>query len=245
MKRPQRLLWSLGLSALMGLMAGNARAGSITLTVDLNGNVIFTATSVAPDKFLQVPTALTDPVNTALAGHGSAYRFTGLSAQSNFAGGALGSLQTTFQLNTSGAGSTAAVLSIDTTQNGFVSPTGPGGEIVSTAGGSFNTATGSLSYTSNFQAVPSPTLVFPVSGTSSYSNTTGTVPVGTVPTGFELSNHFEISLTKGANSFLGGTGGVILTAIPEPASMVMATMGLPLPMVLFGLLRRRKARLNG
>jgi hypothetical protein len=240
MRRHRGFLYGLAFMALSGLMANRADAGSITLSVDLGGVTIFTATSVAPDQSVS---AVLTAVNTALGSHGSAYRFTGLSAQSNYTGGADGSLQTTFQLNTSGAGTTAAVLSIDTTQSGFLAPVGPSGTLVSTAGGSFNTATGSLSYTSDFQGAPTPTLVFPVSGTNSYSGTTGSIPVGSVPSGYELSNHFLISLTKSTSSFLGGTGGVIVTAaIPEPASMVMLLTGLPVPLVFMGLLRRRKAK---
>ncbi len=153
-----------------------------------------------------------------------------------------GLLQTNFQLNTSGAGTTAAVLSIDTMQTGFLSPTGPNGALDSTAGGSFGNASGSLSYTSDYQGANSPTLVFPVSGANgSYSSGTGMIPVGTVPSGYELSNHFLISLAKGPNTTLGGTGTATLTAVPEPASLVMLVTALPMPLVLMGLLRRRKA----
>ena len=241
MKKHRRLLWSLGLSALMGLMAGETRAGSITLSVDLNGVVIYTATSVAPDQSVQ---AALGALNTALGAHGSAYRFTGLNAQSNYTGASDGSLQTGFQLNTSGGGTTAAVLSIDTVQTGFLSPTGKDGMVTSTAGGSFNTATGSLSYTSDYQGANTPTLVFPVAGTASYSSTTGAIPVGTVASGYQLSDHFLISLTKGPAVFLGGTGGVTLTAgVPEPASIVMLLTSMPVPLAFLGLIRlRRKAR---
>jgi hypothetical protein len=219
-------------------MSQSAQAGSITLTVDLNGVVIFTASSVPPDQSVAASLVA---VNTALGAHGSAYRFTALSAQSNFPGTSMGSLQSTFQLNTSGAGTTAAVLSIDTTQSGFLNPTGPIGTVVSTAGGSFDSSTGSLSYTSDYQGANTPTLVFPVSGTNSYSGTTGAIPVGTVPSGYTLSNHFLISLTKGPSSFLGGTGGVSLTAVPEPSSIVTMMMGLPLPIaIVLGMIRRRR-----
>jgi hypothetical protein len=240
MHKHRGLLMSLALSAVVGVMGSQAHAGSIELSVDLNGVVIFTATSVAPDQSVS---AVLTAVNTALGSHGSAYQFTGLSAQSNYQGDAIGSLQTTFQLNTSGAGTTAAALSIDTTQSGFLNPTGANGSLVSTAGGSFTTATGSLSYTSDYQGASSPTLVFPVSGTNSYSNTTGSIPIGTIPSGFELSNHFLISLTKAPNTFLGGTGGVVVSAsVPEPSSIVTLLAGLPLPLLVgFRLIRRRRS----
>jgi len=242
MKRHRRLLWSLGLSALMGLMASETQAGSINLSVDLNGTVIYTTSSVSPDQNVA---AILIQVNAALVANGSAYQFTGLNAQSNFSGGSIGSLQTTFQLNTSNsAGTTAAVLSIDTTQSGFLAPVGPNGVLTSTAGGSYNTASGSLSFTGNFQGGNSPTVVFPVSGTDSYSGT-NMVGVGSVPSGYELSNHFLISLSKGPNVFLGGTGGVTVAAaaVPEPSSVVTMMMGMPMSLAFMGLLRlRRKAK---
>ena len=230
----------LGLGVLMaGLFGGQAHADHISLSVDLNGVVIFTATSVSPDDTVQASLVA---VNTALTAHGSAYQFEGLSAQSNFTGSNDGILQTVFQLNTSGAGTTAAVLSIDTVQSGFLSPVGPGGTLVSTAGGSYVTASGSLSYTSNFQGANSPTLVFPVSGTNAYSGTTGSIPIGTVPSGYELSNHFLISLTKGPETFLGGTGGAIVTAVPEPASVALMLTGMAVAGVAVPRLRRNKAK---
>jgi len=237
MQKHRGLLMSLALSAVMGLMGTQANAGSITITVDLNGAPLLSFSSVPPDQSVNFPLVA---INSALTGAGSAYQFTGLSAQSNYTGSAIGSLQTTFQLNTSGAGTTAAVLSIDTVQSGFLSPLGPGGVAVSTAGGSYNTASGSLSYTSDYQGANTPTLVFPVSGTNSYSATTGAIPIGAIPTGYQLSNHFLISLATGPDVFLGGTGGIVVSAVPEPSSIVTMLMGMPLPLaVVFGLIRRR------
>jgi hypothetical protein len=228
---------SLALSAVMGLMGTQANAGSTTITIDLNGAPLISFSSVPPDQAVNFPLVA---VNSALTGAGSAYQFTGLSAQSNFTGSSVGALQTTFQLNTSGAGTTAAVLSIDTVQSGFLSPLGPGGMAFSSAGGSFSTASGSLSYTSDYQGANTPTLVFPVSGSNSYSASTGGVPIGAIPTGYQLSNHFLISLADGPTVFLGGTGGIVVSAVPEPSSIVSMLMGMPLPLVVvFGLIRRR------
>ena len=125
-----------------------------------------------------------------------------------------------------------------------LAPVGAGGIATSTAGGSFTSASGSLSYTSDFQEANTPTLVFPVSGTNSYSATTGMIPIGSVPSGFELSNHFLISLTKTPESFLGGTGGIQVTAasVPEPSSIVTMLTGLSLPLFsVFGLIRRHRS----
>jgi hypothetical protein len=242
MRRHRGFLYGLALMALSGFMANRADAGSISLSVDLNGVVIFTATSTSPNQSVS---AVLVTLNDALKSHGSAYQFQSLSANSNFTGGANGTLQTGFQLNTSGTGTTAAVLSIDTVQSGFLSPTGPDGKLDSSAGGSFGNTTGSLSYTSDYQGANSPTLVFPASGSNgSYSGDTGPVAVGTVPSGYSLSNHFLINIAKSPSTTLGGTGTATLTAsiVPEPASVVMMLTGLPVPLVFMGLLRRRKAK---
>jgi len=243
MQKHRGLLMSLALSAIIGLMGSQAQAGQIGLSVDLDGVVVYSTSSTTG----QDVQAVLNTLNTALHAHGSAYFFTGLNAQSNFTGSSLGSLQTTFQLNTSGGpnggGDTSAVLSIDTVQSGFLSPTGPGGTAISAAGGSYSTASGSLSYTSDFQLANTPTLVFPVAGTNAYSGSTGSVPIGTIPTnGYTLSNHFLISLIKGPSVFVGGTGGILVTAVPEPSSIVTMLTGMPLPLaVVFGLIRRRRS----
>ncbi len=86
--------------------------------------------------------------------------------------------------------------------------------------------------------------MFPVSGTNAYSGTTGEVPIGTVPTGFSLSNHFLISVAKGPDVFLGGTGGAVVSAasVPEPSSIVTLLSGMSLPLLgVIGLIRRRRS----
>ena len=243
MRRHRGYFYGLALMALAALTGNQAVAGSITLSVDLGGVVIYTATSGGSDQSVS---AVLATLNTALGAHGSAYRFASLSANSNYTGGANGLLQTTFQLTANAAGTTAATLSIDTLQSGFLSPIGANGSLDSTAGGSFGNSAGSLSYTSDYQGANSPTLTFPATGTNgSYSGDTGAVAIGTVPSGYELSNHFLISLTKGTSTTLGGTGTATVKAaniIPEPASVVMMLTGLPVPLVLMGLLRRRKVK---
>jgi hypothetical protein len=207
------------------------------LTIDLNGVPLISFSSVAPDQNVSFPLVA---VNSALTGAGSAYQFESLSALSNYTGDGFASLQTSFQLNTSGAGTTADVLSIDTVQTGFLAPVGTDGMATSIAGGSYITATGSLSYTSDYQGANTPTLVFPVAGSNPYSGSTGAIPVGSVPSGFELSNHFLISLTKAPNSFLGGTGGIVVSAaVPEPASVGLMLAGVAITGLALPRLRRK------
>ncbi len=236
MKKHRRLLWSLGLSALLGLMAGNAQAGSITLSVDLGGVVIFTATSVAPD---QTVSANLIALNAALTAHGSAYQFSSLSTNSNYTGGAFGSLQTNAQINTSGGGTTTATLSIDASQDGFLSPTGVNGYLVSSlAANSSITTSGTLAYTSDYQGIPSATLTATAPGVDSAM--TPPQAVGVIPPSYSLSNHFSINLADNIGTSVGATGTATLNAIPEPASVVMMLTSMPVPFVVMGLLRRNR-----
>jgi hypothetical protein len=241
MRKCRGVLLGLALSALIALGGNQAQAGPIILTVDLGGTVIFTATSVAPDQSVSANLLA---LNTALAAHGSAYQFTSLSATSNFTGASTAFLQTNAQLNTSGTGTTAVSLSIDTTQTGFLSPVGPGGQLLSTlAGDSSTTTTGTNNYTSDYQGtMSSATLTYTPPGV--FSGTAPLLSVGTVPSGFELSNHFVITLAKTAGASEGITGTATLTAaVPEPASLVMMLSSLPVPFVVMGLRRRnRKVR---
>jgi hypothetical protein len=241
MLRHRRLLLGLALSALMGFSGSQAQAGSISLSVDLNGVVIYTATSVSPDQ--SVSAALVT-LNDALKAHGSAYVFSSLSANSNYQGDGTGFLQTTGQLSTSGTGTTAATLSIDTSQVGFTAPLGANGMLMSTASGSYINTVGSSTYTSDFQGTNTTPLPYTLAGTGSYStpNPPPTVGIGTVPTGYSLSNHFSISLTKASNLTYGFSGEAIVTAVPEPSSVVMFLTGMPLPLALvIGAIRRRRA----
>jgi hypothetical protein len=243
MLRHRRLLLGLALSALMGFSGSQAQAGSISLSVDLNGVVIYTATSVSPDQ--SVSAALVT-LNDALKAHGSAYVFSSLSANSNYQGDGTGFLQTTGQLSTSGTGTTAATLSIDTSQSGFTAPLGTNGMLMSTSSGSYINSVGSSTYTSDFQGTNATPLTNTLTGTGSYStpNPPPTVGIGSVPSGYSLSNHFSISLTKAANLTYGFSGEAIVTAsvVPEPSSVVMFLTGMPLPLALaFGAIRRRRA----
>jgi hypothetical protein len=249
MKRPQRLLWSLGLSALVGFMGSEVRAGSIVMDVDLGGTVIFSVSSAAPDTSITLTTNEFTALNNALQNAGSAYRFTSLGAISNFTGSATGFLQVNGQVKVVATGSTTPTLSIDATQSGYLAPVGPNGTVTAAAGGNYaGGAVGSTSYTGDYQGVLTPTLSFPTTGGTSYSGSTGAIPVGTVPSGYEISDHVIVNLNQIVGSGDGFTGTTTVTAmvIPEPASIVTLLTGMPVPFVLLGLVRlRRKAKAIG
>jgi hypothetical protein len=232
--------------ALTGLMANRADAGSIMLSVDLGGIVILgPISSAAPDVAITLTAGQLSSLNSTLAGDGSAYRFTQLSANSNFSGGATGFLQINAQLAIGAVGTTTVPLSIDATQSGFLSPLGAGGTIHNAEGGSNSSnATGSLTYTGDFQGVSSPPLSSTLGTSGSFSTFNGPTPIGSVPSGYELSSHFIIDMGDVVTSTLGVTGTTTVSAatVPEPASVVMLLTGLPVPLVFMGLLRRRKAK---
>jgi hypothetical protein len=245
MRRLRGSLYGLALMALTGLMANRAEAGSIMLSVDLGGTVIFgPVASVSPDISVTLSTADLASLNGDLASAGSAYRFTQLSANSNFDGGATGFLQINAQIAVGAIGNTTTSLSIDATQGGFLSPLGPNGTILNAVGGSnSNNATGGLTYTGDFQNTLSTPVPITLTGDlGRFSNGNGPTSIGTVPSGYSLSSHLIVNMGDVPTSTLGVTGTTTVTAVPEPASVVMLLTGLPMPLVFMGLLRRRKAK---
>jgi hypothetical protein len=228
--------------ALSGFMANRAEAGSITLSLDLGGVVLVSATSVSPDQTVAFSASDIANANADLIAAGSAYRISGLSANSNFTGGATGFLQISGQIAIGVVGNTNLALSLDATQSGFLAPVGPNGtattsSVADYAGG----ATGTSTYTGDFQGatLPSP-LVLSGTGSSSSAPTA----IGSVPSGYSLSSHYSLNLGDVHTASVGVTGTTTVSAatVPEPASVVMLLTGLPVPLVFMGLLRRRKAK---
>jgi hypothetical protein len=247
MQRHRGFFLGLALSALLGLMGNQAHAGNIILTVDLNGVVVYTAPA-GPDQPTSVA-AVTAVLNTDLAAAGSAYHFSSLSAQSNFSGAGTGFLTVTGQLTVLTTGSTTAVLSIDATQSGFLSPVGSNGMLTSSASSTYVNTSGSVTYQSDYQGTSTSAPIALGTGTGSDSHTNAPpTGIGSVPTGYSLSDHFSIQLAQpsvgGPMVSEGVSGSTIVSAttIPEPASVVMLLTGMPLPLaIVFGLIRRRRA----
>jgi hypothetical protein len=228
--------------ALSGFMANRAEAGSITLSLDLGGTVLVSEVSTSPDQTVVFTASDITSANADLAAAGSAYRISGLSANSNFTGGATGFLQITGQVAIGVAGNTSLALSLDATQSGFLAPTGPNGTATTSSSADYaGGATGSSTYTGDFQGT---TLSPPIVLTGTGSSTTTPVSIGAVPSGYSLSSHYILNLGDVHTASVGvtGTTTVMAATIPEPASIVMLLTGLPMPLVFMGLLRRRKAK---
>ncbi len=227
--------------ALSGFMANRAEAGSITLSLDLGGTVLVSATLTSPDQTVVFTASDISSANADLAAAGSAYRISGLSANSNYTGGATGFLQITGQIAIGVAGNTSLTLSLDATQSGFLAPTGPNGTATTSSSADYaGGATGTSTYTGDFQGTAlSPPIV--LSGTG--SSTTSPVAIGPVASGYSLSSHYVLNLGDVHTASVGVTGTTTVSAaVPEPASVVMLLTGLPVPLVFMGLLRRRKAK---
>jgi hypothetical protein len=256
MSKLRGIFLSLGLAAIAGLTASEAHAGTLTITVLAGTTTIYTQSGLATT--LNVTTAGLATLNATLTTDGfGGYHVNGLQGSSNN-----GTTSTTnaFVLTsgsvsvTPGGAGAGTPLTIILNEGGF---TAPSSGLVNTLA-AFTTAnygsisTGTQSDSGSFTDSSSPP-VTQSTGTATADFTGSPLSTGsssaTVPTyiaPFSLTNTLTVSLTavsgvaSGSDGFTGQTT-LTATAIPEPASLVMMLTGLPLPLVLLGLLRRRAA----
>jgi hypothetical protein len=249
MKKHRRLLWSLGLCALMGLMAGEARAVSISMTISTNGHSFTVGGGQVTSSTSTALNINTANLNTALSGFGSAYQFSGsLGGSSNWAGSTAGGgfLTLTGTLTEGGTGTHLGPIVITVSETGFTAPpiqTGMQESAVAnytnTTAGDNQSATGTYNVTSLTLGAALMTSTGPA--LNNYSPKSSMVVAGTGA--YNLSESVTINMAANANSPTDGFSGSVKvtgTAIPEPASVVMFMTGMPLPLVLVGLLRRRR-----
>jgi len=239
---------------MIALGASEARAASLTITVSesVGGGGLSIADNTALDTN---PAIGVIDVNVGLLNPSlNNYQFTSLSANSNAPGtAAVGSLNEsgTAQLLLGGAGS-ITVMSSDIDYN---LPTGPNGTLNSSSGSTFthSDAGNTQTFTSwfnppvatiNQQVVPSPTVTNTSNGVdpNSQSSPTVSVPIA-LATPYGLTNSATITLTGGTTGALSqdafsGSTTVHSSVIPEPASMALMFLALP---VIVGAIRRRKA----
>jgi hypothetical protein len=261
MKKHRGFFVALGLIVLLGLSAQHARAAPMTLTVFLNGNSIYSLSGNDTSV-----TANIGNLNTLLNGTG--YSFSSLSGSSNFPGsnGPVGGYISDAGDLTYAPGGTGGVLTISVTGPGFTAPiSGTGSMLTSAATANYsNAAAGSASpltptyqqYSGTFTdsttptavTVTTPTITQPAHGTAvdNYSNSVASsVPLYVTP--YTLSSSTVIDMrtpgnsTTPANDAFTGKTSLTTHPVPEPASFVMMLTGMPLPLVVMGLLRRRRA----
>jgi hypothetical protein len=258
MTRHRGLFLALGFCALIGLSARESRAAGITMTLTWSGGSL-TFNSLSPSPYVGTGSSATSlVVNTGavdnfLTSHGSAITFTGLSATSNFPGGVPVATEATLSENgqavlsgTSGA----TAITIATTESGFTAPGGTG-TLTSLPSLSFNNvATGTFSSSSSYDSTSttaySSTSTGPTLNPGTPPSAPTTIGIGSIASGFTLGNTGTVDLTgstpgQGTYSNFSVSATLAGEVVPEPASIIMMLTGMPLPLVVLGLLRRRRA----
>jgi hypothetical protein len=245
----------IGVACGLGLLAFGGREASagIVLMMSVNGAApvditpLFTPSTNPPDpgQLNSLGSPNLDAINALLVG--SAYTFTGLSGTSNWAGSPSGgslSLGGTIEILPGHTGST--LLTLTETESGFTSPSGPSGTLMSSSSATFTNAPPPNSHDANssFNAITTPT--YAVTSTGAAANSPGamvTTPIPAFVTPYTLTNFISFHLTPSANSTPTDVFGVgaSVTAIPEPVSMVMMMIGLPVPLMGIAWLRRHRA----
>lgn len=258
MTRHRGFFLALGFCALIGLAAPESRAAGITMTLTWTGGSLSFDSLTASPYVLPGSSATsllvnTNAVNGFLASHGAAFTVSALGAQSNFPGGVPVATQATLTENGTvvlSGSSGATAVTISTVQSGFTAP-GGSGTLTSLPSLAFNNvATGSLTSSSSYNA----TVTTPYAQTSTGTGLNGGSPlaaptsmgIGTIASGFSLDNTAVVDMTgstPGAGTYTNFSVSATLSgaAIPEPASIIMMLTGMPLPLVVLGLLRRRRA----
>jgi len=245
----RRLFLSLALSALVGLITtSGARAETISMTISLGGGATFlvdaVATATATTYVVDAPGLAA--VNAFLTTNGSEYQFVGLGGSSNFPGNAMqGNLVVTGEIHSAVGGGADAVLKLTETEADFTSPTGPTGTLMSSSTGNFTNQPAGKGHTASsaFNATSTPTYSVLSSGPAVNGQAgAGSIGISPVSTLYTLTNVITFGLSLAGTNDIVDSFGVTATisTVPEPASLVTMLMGIPLPLVVLGLLRRRR-----
>jgi hypothetical protein len=244
MKKHRVAFLALGLAALIGLSTSEARAGNVTLTLSWTGGttgaIDFTSPFAQLGSTADSLTIDTTVLNAFLGGNGSNLQFSTLSADSNNPGSAVGAvLRETGNVIISGAGGDNTI-SIVASQDGFMSPSGSGA-LLQASSANF---TGTILSTQDSSVALDGTTTSSPTFTGSGGFDTHAVAASGNAAGYTLTSTSNITLsglvTNSSDQF---SNKAVFTAaaIPEPASIIMMLTGMPLPLVVLGLLRRRRA----
>jgi hypothetical protein len=250
MRKQCRFLSILGLTAMMGFMASQARAETMTLTVysgastavaDQVYQVIGSANAVTADV-LAPGTGLNDSL--AAVGLG-AYVFSALGGSSNLTSSPILDqhvLVTGALTITPGGDGAGTPITILVTEDGFTQP--PVAQTLADgAAASFGGASGSVANTGLYSGTPSSVSPTTLTETSVPPLSSDSAPITSAPIPYTLGSESIITLTaSGAtDGTLTFSNQVTVTGVPEPATVVMMLTGMPLPLVVLGILRRRRA----
>jgi hypothetical protein len=253
MKRHRGGFFTLGLAVMIG-MASEARAATLVLSIEVGGTTIYSV----PGNATKV-TANVGNVQTALDGAGlSAYSFTNLGATSNNPGtsGEVGGYILTSGTLDVGTGLGAGtVLTIVVTEGGFTAPASglhPSLFATATANYAGTTTASTQTDVGSFSDSTTPTPVTAstptITQTSNATQMDGhqqtvSTSVPSYVTPYTLTNTLTVGLVQSSSG--GGSDGLtgktsLISAIPEPGSLVLMLTSLPLPLVMLGLRRRRR-----
>jgi hypothetical protein len=261
------LTWAVSMGVLLASIgAGEAKAGpQYQISVTIDDTTTNTVTNFPLPFGSPNNTFNPSNPNMILASSGfdtsaTGVAITGLQAQSS--SNALDtSLTTQATATVQNASTDHYIITITTFNNGYTQPVGPQGTIQTSSSGTYTFAPGGTQtyqgwYNPTNPTVP--TLSGPNPGLQSFAiNSTSTTVnsnnSGTASTGFSpfvqpyaLTSTLVINVSgngsSGNNSQVAVQGTTTITAVPEPASLVMFLTGMPMPLVVLGMLRRRKAQ---
>jgi hypothetical protein len=255
MMKHRGLFLALGLAALIALPAPVACAGNLTMTISFGSNTLtfdytnstYAATGSNADTLIVNVGAVNSQFLGAPGATGgpSEYAFGDLGANSNNPGAANGTLSETGTALLNGGGTNTSPITVYVTQNGYTSPLGAGFLGYTATSNFTNAATPSTETTSSsFNATTTTpitdTFVSGGSNPQSYSHTNSLG--GLTATGsYSLDDSATISLTGTSSTKDQFSVSAAFSTVPEPASLVLMLTGMPLPLVVMGLLRRRRA----
>jgi len=251
----------LGVACSLAMLAfeGREACAGIVVELSLDGGTTFTdlapfVTPLAtdPGQLNTYGTVDLTGLNTFLGAAGSAYQFTSLGGSSNWAGtpnGGILSLVGGITIPAGVTGSTSLIL--HETEAGFTSPSGPSGVLVSASTSTFaGAAVGNLhSAQGSFNGVTTP--FYDIASSGVLPNQEGKATLAAIPafvTPYTLDNTISFGLIPSAlfnptDNF--GIAAAVTASIPEPASVITMSIGLPLALLGLTRLARRQARAKG
>jgi hypothetical protein len=247
--------------------AGEAKAGpNYGISITIVDNTTHT-TNPTQTLLWTSPNNTANPSNPNLIVASAAFStvatgvsITGLQAQSSSTA-SQASLQTQATATVQDALTDSFTITITTFNNGYTQPSGPSGVIGESESGTYTYAPGgnvtyqgwynSANPSTPTQSGPSPGLQnIPITSTSTTGNSSssGLLTSGFAPfiQPYALTSTIVINVSgngnTGANSVVAIQGTVTVSAVPEPASLIMLLTGMPMPLMVLGMLRRRKAQ---
>lgn len=259
MKKHRGLFLGLGLAALVAVAAPEAQAGPVTITLSWGSGasaqtLSFNATTLntgfaGSGSTSDSLNANIGALNSYLAAHGSAYSFVSLGASSNnpgaLSGATVGESGAVKVSNPNGATN----LTIVASQDQFTSPTGAA-TLASASSATFGNATAGDNQRSNSSfntATTTPPLTYTASGApvQAFSGQNSLGGLTATSAGYTLDATTTINMSLAglghATDRFSTTGVLTAVPIPEPSALIIMVTGMPLPLVMMGLLRRRRA----